>query len=387
MAIKLQPACLEWARTRARLSAAELAKKMHVTEDKVLGWEQSGDITLAQVEKLSKATYVPVGYMFLPEPPVEHLPVTDFRTVGSAAQQAASPDLLDTLNVALRRQDWYRDYMVQSGEEPLSFVGSLSVNDDVLEAADKIRAAVEWNSELRAQARDWTEALANQTAAIENAGVLVMGSGVVGLNNNRRLDVNEFRGFALADTYAPLLFINHRDSKAARMFTLAHELVHIWLGESGVSNVDLSQANTNVTERFCNGVAAELLVPVAELARQWQLLNSRHDYTAELSKYFKVSELVIIRRLYDTSRISRAEFEASYLDRYDTRGTEQRDESTGGGHFHYTLRSRLGRRFSAALVASTLEGGTPYRVALSLMGVTSADVVKRFAQYALEAAA
>ena len=235
MKITLQPNCLRWARERAGLDTPDLAPKIGVKEEKIIAWEQSGELTFSQAEKLANATHTPIGYLFLPKPPVERLPVNDFRTVGTSSITQPSPALLDVVNEALRRQDWYRDYLRSNGGEPLAFVGSISPLSNIVRIADTIRAEVFWNADLRAKAKSWEDALTKQTDAVENAGILVMRSGIVGNNTSRPLSVSEFRGFALSDRYAPLVFINGRDFKAAQMFTLAHELVHIWLGIPGIS--------------------------------------------------------------------------------------------------------------------------------------------------------
>ncbi len=375
-----QPEVLKWARERYGLSTSDLARKVGVKEEKVVAWEQSGDITLSQAERVAEATYVPFGYLFLPTPPVENLPVQDFRTVGSTRVKRASPNLLDTINDALRRQDWYRDYLIANSEEPLPFVGSLKVSQDIVGAASEIRIVIKWDAGLRSRISATEDALNQQIDAVEEAGILVMQSGIVGQNTTRKLDVGEFRGFALSDEYAPLIFLNGRDSKAARMFTLAHEIVHIWLGVSGISNLSqtLPASNSAQTEKFCNEVAAELLVPQTELETQWTQVQSQPDAVKRLSRHFKVSTLVILRRLKDKGHLSSEDFNRMYSDELTV--INQKSKSGGGGDFYNLLRARLGKRFASALVESTQEGATQFRDAFSLMGVRSTKTFDAFAQ-------
>ncbi len=376
----LNPECLQWARDRAGLSTFDLAQKIGVTEDKIVKWEQSGELTLSQMEKLANVTHTPIGYLFLPNPPVEELPVSDFRTVQTQNIARSSPDLLDTVNDALRRQDWYRDYLRSVGGEPLTFVKSLTLESDIVDSAGRIRSVVNWSAELRAMAGSWEALLSRRIDAVEDTGVLVMRSGVVGNNGHRPLSVSEFRGFALSDTYAPLIFINSRDSKAAQLFTLAHELVHIWLGVSGVTNLNQTYSPDIATERFCNAVAAELLVPLEELRTQWDATQAASDQVTRLGRYFKVSSLVILRRLHDATYLDREEFSRLYTDELvQLSQLSQKSNDTGGGNFYHTLRTRLGKRFSAALVESTLEGATLYRDAFRFLGVSNSDTLRKFA--------
>lgn len=208
MKITLSTQCLQWARARARLSVPDLAAKMYVSEEKIQAWENSGEITLAQADKLADVTHTPIGYLFLPQPPEEKLPVKDFRTLASQNIARPSTELLDTINDALRRQDWYREYSEINGAQPLAFIGSMQVSDNIPGAVAHIRASVAWDGTLRAQAGTWEKALAQQIEAVEKAGILVMRNGVVGNNTHRPLNVSEFRGFALSDPLAPLIFIN-----------------------------------------------------------------------------------------------------------------------------------------------------------------------------------
>src|SRR5690606_16145742 len=152
-------------------------------------------------------------------------------------QARPSPDLLDTIYQCQDRQNWYRDYQRTNHEAPVDFVGTLTTATLVTEAAARIRETLGISIAQRQAIGTWEDALRHLIRQAEDAGVLVMISGIVGSNTHRTLDVNEFRGFALVDAMAPLVFVNGTDSKSAQMFTLVHELAHIWLGQSAVSDM------------------------------------------------------------------------------------------------------------------------------------------------------
>jgi Zn-dependent peptidase ImmA (M78 family) len=379
MNLTLQPSVLRWARERAGLDAEALAKKVGLAVDRIRFWEESGELRFNQAEKLARVTHTPFGYLYLATPPVEKLPVPDFRTVGSEEVQRPSPELLDVLDEAQRRQDWFRDYLVTNGAEPLPFVGSLNIGLSPQVAAARICAQLGITTELRAQARLWEDALRNEVERIEDSGVLIMRSGIVGNNTHRPLDVDEFRGFALSDRYAPLIFLNAKDAKGAQMFTLMHELVHLWLGLTGVSNLEDTYAPDRDTERFCNAVAAEILVPENELRDRWALARRQADPMASLTAYFKVSSLVLLRRLRDLNFIDRETFLRRYREE-EARFVQIAAQKSGGGDFYRTQRTRSGERFAKALIESTLEGRTPYRDAMRLLGMTKVETFNRFAR-------
>ncbi|HSW43449.1 MAG TPA: ImmA/IrrE family metallo-endopeptidase [Patescibacteria group bacterium] len=366
--ISLEPRVLEWARNRVGLTEQELAKKARTKLDRVLGWEQDGAISISEAGRVAKATYTPVGYLYLSAPPVERLSVADFRSIGDEMPASPSPNLLAVLDDERRRQDWYRDYLVSIGAEPIDFVGSLTEDTPIETAAARIRERHGLTVERRADAQSNRSALSLEIGQIEAAGVLVMRSGIVGSNTRRRLDVGEFRGFTLSDEYAPIIFINSRDAQAAQLFTLMHELVHVWLGQSGVSNVDQTAPITNHSERFCNAVAAEILVPGRTLAAEWNSLRDRNDRVVALARRYKVSDLVVLRRLFDAGILEWADFRA----RYQAAEAAQRGRaarSGSGGDFYITQGARLGKPFQRAVIESTLEGRTSTRDALPLLGV------------------
>src|SRR3989442_1987729 len=262
MRVEVKPELLSWARERAGYDLAALTHRF----PKLAGWEQgTTHPTLKQIEDFAKATHTPIGFLFLQEPPVERIPIPDFRTIGNERIARPSPDLLDTVYICQQRQEWYRDFARSMGDESVSFVGSLQVTGDVVQVAGSMRDALGFDVDERRRIPTWTDALRRFIDQADALGVLIMVSGVVGSNNRRKLDPQEFRGFALADDLAPLVFINGADTKAAQMFTLAHELAHIWLGESALSDVGPASSPSHKVERWCNRVAAELLVPLAVL--------------------------------------------------------------------------------------------------------------------------
>jgi len=374
--VEINPALLRWACERSRRSPEELAKRFPRLEQWLEGERKP---TFRQLEEFSRATHTAIGYFFLPQPPEEELPIPDMRTVAGQGVTRPSPDLLDTLYLCQRRQAWYREYALSIGQDPLEFVGLLTCETPPNVAAERIKRALGLDSPgLRSQYRDWADALRHLISRIEDAGVLVMVSGVVGNNNKRGLNPEEFRGFALTDDLAPLIFVNGKDVKAAQMFTLAHETAHLWLGETALSDAGVASRPAHETEKWCNAVAAEMLVPLREL----QEVLSREDPLAELdslARRFKVSRLVLLRRLFDAGAISREEFQQAYS--RELHRVERMPRSRGG-NFYLTQEVRVSRRFVRALVANTLEGRTLYREAFQLLGIKKEQTFLRLGQRA-----
>jgi Zn-dependent peptidase ImmA (M78 family)/transcriptional regulator with XRE-family HTH domain len=373
MRVHIKPTLLSWARERAGLSPGSQRKRFPRLE----AWERGeASPTLKQLEALAKAFFVPIGYLFLPEPPEERIPIPDLRTLGSEPLRHPSPDLLDTLYLCQRRQAWYRDYARSMGEPTCRFVGSVGIDAPVEETAERIRQALDFDVEARKAFPTWTDALRQFIRQADDLGILVMCSGVVGNNNHRKLDTEEFRGFALADEYAPLVFINGADTKAAQMFTLAHELAHIWLGESALSDTSAASQPSQRIERWCNRVAAELLVPLKVLKSELPRTEPLDD-VSRLARRFKVSTLVIIRRIYDAGRIDRDEFQQAYQEEVARLLAIPKGS---GGDFYLTQTARVSRRFARALIADTLEGQTLYRDAFAMLGIKKEQTFREFGQ-------
>lgn len=368
--VNVKPEMLSWACERSGQSADTLRKRF----PKFDLWNCGEDSpTLKQLESFAKATYTPVGFFFLPNPPIEVIPIPDFRTVGSGYAGHPSPDLLDTVYICQQRQEWYREFVRSAGEKPVPFAGSVSQTSNIEKIAQSISHALGFDIEARRQMPTWSDALRRFIEQADALGVLVMVSGVVGSNNRRKLDPQEFRGFALADNFAPLVFINGSDTKAAQMFTLAHELAHIWLGQSAVSDVQAVQIPENQIERWCNLIAAELLVPLTVLHSEYKKNNRLSDEINRLARNFKVSTLVVLRRIHDAGGITKERFWQVYHEELERLGNLP---SGSGGNFCLTQAARVSKRFARALVVSTLEGQTLHRDAFRMLGFSKLETFR-----------
>jgi Zn-dependent peptidase ImmA (M78 family) len=362
---------LQWACDRAGTQGPALREQVPHLLDWLEGKQRP---TLRQLENFAKKARVAIGYLFLSAPPDERVPIPDLRTIDGQGVRRPSPDLLEVIYICQRRQDWYREYAEKIGEEKIAFVGSATRDMPVEDVADRMRRELEFDVENRQAAKSLDDALKLFVDKIEAAGVLVMMSGVVGTNTRRKLDLEEFRGFALADSLAPLIFVNSVDAKAAQMFTLAHELAHLWLGTSALTDAIMPIASTDATEQWCNRVAAEFLVPLATI--QGVEIADPLSHLNELSKRFKVSRLVILRRLLDAGAIDDARFRLAYSI-ISPSTKKPKPETKGGGDFYSTFPRSASKRFIRALYADVLEGNTLYRDALQLLDIGKPDTFRQ----------
>ncbi|MFI3123259.1 MAG: ImmA/IrrE family metallo-endopeptidase, partial [Methylococcales bacterium] len=203
----------------------------------------------------------------------------------------------------------------------------------------------------------------------ENIGILVFRNGIVKTNTHRCLSVSEFRGFAIADSYAPVIFINGKDSDAAWMFTFAHELAHIWLGESGVSDIpDKQNVVDQKLEQYCNQIAAEFLTPTKQFLREWDRLPE--PKIEALAKEFKVSQWVIARRALNLRKISWDEYVAKIND------NKKRQPAKSGGNFYLSVPIRNSKRITRAIINTAMSGNMMLREAASLLNMKPDVVMK-----------
>ncbi|RLJ18885.1 XRE family transcriptional regulator [bacterium endosymbiont of Escarpia laminata] len=370
---QVNPEIISWALDRARLSVDAVAQKLHVNPDRVSEWETGvRRPTFKQAMNFANKVYLPFGYLFLAQPPKDQLQIPDLRTVGSEPLQEPSLALLDTVRSVLQKQVWYQEYVIDQGEGPLPFVGAFTTQTPVrqLVADMQRRLGVD---DIDPHGLRWDEYQAAIVSRAETMGILVIRSGIVGNNTHRPLDVQEFRGFAIADAWAPVVFINGKDAPTARLFTLIHELAHIWIGSSGVSSVGISGERGG--ERYCNQVAAEFLAPEKRFLQLWKTGDWEANLP-ELSRQFHVSQMVIARRALTLGKIDEATYRNHYLNEL-----KRFNEATGGGgSFYRNAKTKNSERFSRAVTAEALSGHILLRDAGKLLGISPGKI----AQYAKE---
>lgn len=371
--VTVRPEIFRWARTRSGKSLEDLSRSVH--KDYPL-WE-SGEAkpTMRQLEKVSEQTHTDLGNFFLRTPLSDDLPIQDFRTLGNRPVTKPSINLLDTVLLCQSRQEWYRSHMLTMGASRLDFVGSARLGSDPDAVAKRIRDRLGLDSLQRRPSVSWDGFLRDLVLRIEDIGVLVMMASKVENKSSRPLDPEEFRGFALVDDCAPVIFVNTADAKAAQLFTLAHELAHVWLGRTAVSNFVPQKSGYRNDEVWCNKVAAEVLVPMDMLKEALGGSVARLDAdkasrtVSSLAKRFRVSNLVVIRRLLDAQLISKALFNRLY-ERSRTAMPRKK-----GGKFYFNLHTipvQASRRFTRELVDDTVRGNTLYSEAMYLLSCKKA---------------
>ena len=372
----IKPQMLQWAMSRAGASPADVAPALGKSEDTVREWLGGTAVpTFRQAQKLAKRLRVPFGYLFLSQPPSDDLPLPDFRRGRQVKTPTVSVDLRDVLSDVLRKQDWYRDFREDSDLEPLPFVGSYELGTAIGDVAQDIAQRLDFELSIRPESQP-ASFLRAFVVGIEALEILVMRNGIVKHATNRALDVHEFRGFSIADPMAPVIFVNNADSNAAQAFTLAHELAHIWIGRSGISDADPAiKSDESDVEEYCNAVAAEVLVPWARLNERW--VNWSQDpasFLTNVARDFHVSTVMVARQLWAHDAIDREEFFRLY-EAEKANWLPSKSEGSGG-NFYLSVPIRNSRLLTAAILDSVGSSDTSIRDASRMLGVKPANLPK-----------
>lgn len=348
---------IEWAIIRNGNSLEDFYAQNPMVESWIKGEKFP---TVKQLENFTHKVHVPFGYMFLPQPPNETIPLSFFRT-GKNSTNKVSLNVFHTVQIIQDRQNWLTEYLEELNFPELEFVGKFNIKDNYIDIVNDIRNMLKLELDWASKHNKWEEALDYLTLKIEEAGIIVTYNGIVGNNTHRVIDVNECRGFVLVNKKAPFLFINSADAKAAQMFTIIHELAHVWLGKSaGFDNANLLPADDPL-ELLCDKVAAELLVPEIYFIKKWET-SQNFNY---LSRIFKVSPIVIGRRALDLKLITFPRF-MQFYNEYMNEIKERKNRQSSGGDFYATTKKRISLRFAAFVNNAVKENKLLYRDAYKL---------------------
>ena len=364
----INPDIVRWAIDRSGLAMSEISKKLSIKEDKLKDIEK-GKATLAfsKAKQLAKITNIPFGFLFLNEVPEEDkLALPDLRTIDSKEISEPSQALKEVVRLNQERVDWYKNYLNELGFEKNYYVGSLS-DASIEKTVSFLRDKLVVN-----KPRDAKDYYRKLVKCIEDLGIMVIQDSNLG-HHTKPLSVEEFRGFAIADDVAPLIFINTADSMNAQLFTLIHELAHILKGESGVSDNTISSVNK--TEQFCNEVAGEFLVPKKRFIEEWDNIGkaSTEVIIDSLSRVFHVSCHVVARRALNLGYINKLQYEKYIHDIYESYLAHK--EKGGSGPSYYVVKnSKLSSQLSQAVVSQSVSGKMLYRDAGYILGINPSKI-------------
>lgn len=358
----ITPKVLRWARETARLSLDQAAKKIKgLTAERLTQWEEGTEQpTIKQAEKLAKAYRRPLAMLFLPDVPYDFTPLNDFRRSGSKELTTAAEFIIRDIR---QKHSWISELQRENEEPVLPFVGRFTANDDPSVVAQDILLTLGIDPE------DYTEKepIREWMTKAEAAGIFVSRTSFI--HSHLKLDSDEFQGFAIADSHAPFVFINTEDWDKAQLFTLVHELAHIWIAATGISS-DIepgraSASNANPIERFCNSVAAHALMPDRVMASLTTSQFSDSRSITQIADRYGVSNWALLVRAHTRGLVSDAGYQSmkatldkefkEYLHGLAEKNKEK--ERSKGGPNPYLLRLNKNGRLFTQIVLDAFRGG------------------------------
>ena len=370
---------IKWAREKSHYSLEIAAKKIGVTPEKLKEWESGKSLpTMRQARTMSQVYRRPLAAFYLPHPPKDFPLLKDFRTIEGKPPQY-SPPLVFLMRQIQERQVWLREYLKEQGHEQLKFIGSGRSQSSPKKLSKNIIKTI-WGSEkeysqITSKNESIPSLLNNWLIQCEEKGIFI--SRTSNLNSHNVIPVKEVRGFVISDKYAPFIFINSGDSKSAQLFTLLHELAHLWLDISGVpDHFSVSyKSEKSSTEFFCNQTAAEILMPEEKIKVFPKMTNTVQvkEFIEEYHKKFPVSRLSLLVRLKSFSMLSNASFKTlkdQYGKEYEKYRVERRKklkEAEGGPDANLLKIYANGESFTKIVTFSYKEGLISGREASSLL--------------------
>jgi Zn-dependent peptidase ImmA (M78 family) len=371
--VDISPNIIQWALDNSNISKDEIKKKFAIDEW-LAGTKKP---TINQLNSFSGKLRIPFGYFFLQNPPQEDISIIRFRTINNDEIEKPSRELVDTYYNMRDCQTWMHDFLKNSGWDKLEFVGVIQNADD-----ESVALAVKYLSEYFDLNIGWNRNLHNSSDAfkflrnhLERAGIIVMQNSVVKFNNNRKLNIDEFRAFTLIDDYAPLIFLNASDSNNGKIFSLIHEAVHILLGIDSLFN-DNHHFNSDYLhkklEQFCNKVTAHFLIPTNLFNKEWEDGENWSTIIKNIADKYNLSPTVIGLTALHLNYISGDQFQQIYNDNLEAYKEYILNKKSGEsrGNYYNNFKSRYSSRLTNAVMSSVEQGNTQYTDAYNLLGIS-----------------
>ena len=384
----INPEILAWAREEAELSLDEAAHQAKVSktkdktpEERLEELERGVDTpTQNQLANIAKAYYRPILTFYMPTPPAPNNDVADFRTVADGAIGKLPPKLRALVSRMKARQQEILDLLMDAEEEeqpePLPFVGRFEINSNVETVARDIEEVLNLPLERRQRINDRDALFRLLRYGAEDAGVFVLAQGDLG-SHQTDIEPSVFRGFALADPIAPFVVLNDNDAKPAQTFTLIHELAHIWIGDTGVSNFDPFRETPEGSneERFCNRVSAEFLMPREAMVQSWDRARNLplHEAIPTIANDFGVSRAAVGIRLLHMGEVEAGRWWPlfnSYKRDWETARRNRAAAQDDPPPLYYPMKkSQLGGRLITTVLNALDAGRVTYTRASRILGV------------------
>ena len=366
----ITPSVLEWAIKRAGVSAESIHKK---AEQWVSGKARP---TFKQAVNIAKTLQIPFGYLWLKEPPKEQEIIPDLRTIGNGGLAQIPLELKTVVNDVKQKQEWFKEYAKTNGILKCEAIGRFKGSDDTQEIADDVTARLEIQ-DLVGSGCDKDRMLKNLIEKIEKLGILVMRNSILRGNTKKKLNLDTFRGFAIFDEFAPLIFINTNDSKAGQIFTLMHEVAHLWIGQSGISDSDIRE--NNKIELACNEIAAKILMPKTKIQKAFREFDD--DRWLEcIADRFSVSTLAVLNRLRSLSLLALRRYQELYNAELERLSRIPKTRPSGAPPPEVMVRVRNGYLFTFVVTSSVLSGDETYTNGASLLGFKNTDLINKVAK-------
>ena len=319
--------------------------------------------TLKQLEKFSKTYHVPFGFLFLNNLPDYDIKIPFFRQQEDTPISTNTIAIIQTLE---RNQEWLKEYLIHEEYEPLEFVGKYKEDTPAKDIVNDIRNVLDLETGWTNKEESKEACFNSLVEKLQKFRINVVSSSVVGNNTRRKIPLSECRGFVLVDEYSPFVFVHRDDYDNARIFTLLHEIAHIWLGESACfQNEDLLPYDDKI-EKKCNEIAGELLLTEEDFNTIWRTDKSIGENIKNIADEYNLSKFVCLIKAYKLEKINLPEYKQNF---HTLAKKVKKGKSQGGGNYYRNVPNRVGKVFLEYIQTALTNRSITFKSACNLTGL------------------